>query len=79
MSIGAAGFAVASAPESQISIEKIKADKVVYLTHNLKVLKRLIGTDTKAKLFEKLVDEGGLEHLIPLRGVFNDGTYLNYW
>jgi hypothetical protein len=79
MSIGVAGFAVASAPESQISIDDIKADKVVYLTHNLKVLERLLGDSDKVQLFEKLVDESGLEHLIALRGVFNDATFSNYW
>lgn len=79
ISFGIAGFAVASAPESQISIDDIVADKVVYLTNNLKVLKRLVGNEDKAKQFEKLVDVSGLEHLIALRGVFNDGTYKNYW
>lgn len=79
MSIGVAGFAVASALESQISINDIKADKVIYLTHNLKVLKRLLGDEDKTQMFENLVDENGLEHLIALRGVFNDGTFRNYW
>ncbi len=79
MSIGAAGFAVASTPECQISIDDIIADKVVYLTNNLKILETLFANDDKIKMLEKMVDQNGLEHLIAFRGVFDDGTFKHYW
>ena len=78
MALGAAGFAVASTEDSQIHVDDIKADKVVYLTHNLDMLERLLDTPGKVQLFEKIVDQCGLEHLIALRGVFNDATFQMY-
>lgn len=78
MAVGAAGFAVASTDDSQVHIDDIMADKVVYLTQNVDMLDRLFDTPGKIQLFEKIVNQCGLEHLIALRGVFHDGTYTIY-
>ncbi len=79
MALGVAGFAVASTSEEQIAIDDILADKVIYLTSNMKLFELLLQTDEKINLFERLVDLSGLEHLIPLRCIQEDATYKHYW
>lgn len=72
-----AGYAAASSP--QISDEDIFGDRVVFASNNFKCVKRVLYTEQKRKTFEKIIDDKGLEHLITVRLITREQTWIDFF
>jgi len=70
------GYAVASSPD--LTDEDVLGDRVVFVSGNFKFIQRALSTPEKRKLFEMVIKENALEHMITTRCILSNGTYRDY-
>lgn len=76
--IGAAGYYAAAADPSQISDEDFFADRVVFASNNFMAIKRIVSTEERRKIVEKILDDAGFEHLITVRLIASNETWGDF-
>lgn len=67
--------------DRMISCESISATMIgdgraVFMTANVRFIRRCLYTDGHTKLFDRIIHEEGLEHLVHVHGVESSGGYM---
>eukprot|EP01036_Dinobryon_divergens_P030782 gene30782-40081_t len=70
--ISLAGFIAGS---SQISSEAVATCSVVFATANFRFISAVLKEQRKRDIIEKIIDDAGLEHLIPIVVIKDDGSF----
>ena len=70
--ISLAGFIAGS---SQISSEAVATCSVVFATANIRFFSAVLKEQRKRDIIEKIIDDAGLEHLIPIVVIKDDGSF----
>lgn len=61
-----------------IPVESLFKNEVFAITSNAGAIRRFIKNPLKRKIFETAVDNNGLEHLITIRTMSLDGSFVDY-
>ena len=70
--ISLAGFIAGS---SQIPSEAVASCSVVFATANFRFIRAVLKEQRKRDIIEKIIDDAGLEHLIPIVVINDDGSF----
>lgn len=72
-----AGYVISMHPD--VSADSLCNGNVFAITANAAIIRKLISDPIRRNIFEKVVDDYGLEHLIDIRAVNrNNGTFIDY-
>ena len=77
--IAETGYYAAAADPAQISPDDILSDRVVFASNNFQAVKSVVRTEEKRDIVEKILDDAGFEHLIPVRFITSQDTFSDFF